>query len=462
MSAVFKRLERRDAFISPYTAHKTFTFTSSSFGEVGIELRRGESGSFPYNEEALTYAGIKQIMFDSYGQVSTEFNWTSSLGSEVNILSIPRNLYGLSIKPGSISIEISGSSTVTDTNGYLIQDNQTVGYISYSKGLLAFTTGSLEERGAFNSSSISETGFVHEEVAYAAVTHSINIDPQTDPNPFKPGGATPFEEITFQSASFDFSTQFIYGAADINSIGSAWYLAPRVTITVSGTSTSYFARVVDDQTTGELTLTFPTELSNPLVGLVDLSDSSDYSQLTSIEIEYKVDAPGNTTVPHAFLSTGSWSSNISSYPESSSLFEIVDDYTAHVGSVEVRRLGTYIGSLDDVTDVRVEFTSSSLEYSYFGGNYTASYQATEPILTHTYHCQVDPNEFNLSYNPSLQDTSKVSGSLVGFATGSDFRPYATGVGLYNSAGELVAVGKLSEPTPILKDTHYTFVVQIDL
>lgn len=244
MSAVFKRLERRDAFISPYTAHKTFTFTSSSFGEVGIEWKRGVSGSFPYNEEALTYAGTKHILFDTFGQVSTEYNWTSSLGTELNILSIPRNLYGLSIKPGSVSLAISGSTTLTDDNGYLLSGSTTVGYISYSKGLLALTAGDYETSGL---------------VAY-----------------------------------------------------------------------------------------------------------------------------------------------------------------------------------------------------------TASFKATEPILTHTYHCNLDPNEFNSSYNPSLQDTTKVSGSLKGFATGSDFRPYATAVGLYNSANELIAVGKLSEATPILNDTHYTFVVKIDL
>ena len=248
MSAVFKRLERRDAFISPYTAHKTFTFTSSSFGEVGIELKRGVSGSFPYNEEALTYAGTKHIMFDTYGQVSSEFNWTSSLGTEMNIFSIPRNLYGLSIKPGSFSLEISGSTTLTDDNGYILSGSDKVGYISYSKGLVALTDGDYE-----------------------------------------------------------------------------------------------------------LTSTFASPTS-----------------------------------------------------------------------------------------------------------YTASFQATEPILTHTYHCHIDPNEFGLSYNPSLQARGEVSGSLVGFATGSDFRPYATAVGLYNSVGELVAVGKLSEPTPILNDTHYTFVVKIDL
>lgn len=461
MSAVFKRLERRDAFISPYTAHKTFTFASSSFGEVGIEWKRGVSGSFPYNEEALTYAGIKQIMFDSYGQTSTEFNWTSSLGNQVNVLSIPRNLYGTSLKPGSVTVTIDGEE-LSDDNGYIVSGSEKVGYISYSKGLLAFTGGGYEELGAFESASTSQLNFTHTENAYAAYTQSIHINPATDPNPFQPGLPTPNTTIEYLSSSFDFSGLYIYGAADIESIGSAWYLAPKLTLTVGGVTSSFFARLVDDQTVGTLGLTFPSDIYHPSIGLVDVSDSSDYSQLSAIDIEYKLDPPSTLNVPHAFLPTGSWTSSLFDYPSSSSLFEVVDGYKAYIGSAEVISLKRYIQSLDDVPTVRVDFASSSIQYNYSGGDYTASLQATEPILTHTYHCQVDPNEFGLSYNPSIQDTTKVSGSLLPFATGSDFRPYATTIGLYNSANELIAVGKLSEATPILNDTHYTFVVQIDL
>jgi len=74
---------------------------------------------------------------------------------------------------------------------------------------------------------------------------------------------------------------------------------------------------------------------------------------------------------------------------------------------------------------------------------------------------VGPNEFNYTYNPSVLSGS-LSGSLEDFVTGSEFRPYVTSVGIYNSANELLAVGKLGQSTPILPDTPYTFVVKIDL
>jgi hypothetical protein len=463
MSAVFKRLERRDAFISPYTAHKTFTFTSSSFGEVGIELKRGVSGSFPYNEEALTYAGTKHIMFDTYGQMSSEFNWTSSLGTEVNVLSISRNLYGHSIKPGSFLLEISGSETVTDSNGYILSGSTQVGIISYSKGLVTLTAGGYEEEDTFSSSSFVTVTDLHIQKVYAALTHSISLDPTSDPNPFQPGASDPTEMIIFQSSSHDFSGEYIYGTPDATAVfPTAPYLAPRLTLTIGAVSASYFAQLIDDTTTGQLTLDFNQNLAHPITGPVNLSNDVDYGQFDSIEIEWKKDARSEDEVTHVFLASGSWSSSLYDYPQSSSNFTIIDEYRAEVDPVNLTSIGTYPADLTDVEEVRVEFTSASNDYSYFGGNYTASFQATEPILTHTYHCHIDPNEFGLSYNPSLQDTTKVSGSLVGFATGSNFRPYATAVGLYNSVGELIAVGKLSEPTPILKETHYTFVVKIDL
>lgn len=397
MSAVFKRLERRDAFISPYTAHKTFTFTSSSFGEVGIELKRGVSGSFPYNEEALTYAGTKHIMFDTYGQVSSEFNWTSSLGTEINIFSIPRNLYGLSIKPGSFSLEMSGSTTLTDDNGYILSGSSKVGYISYSKGLVVLTDGDYELAGAFTSSVSSST-------------QTQNVDLK-------------YRTLVYSNLTYVDRTAFYTG--------------------VRGTTTA-----------GELAVLYDDATDLPLYGFMHNLDAN------------------NEDIG---LDIVTWTNMI---------FQVKDlylpgEFDQDVVVVGVNKNGvhwelefdnsTTTATADPISTTSTEtvqttpqYTSRVIVNTVTPANYTASFQATEPILTHTYHCHVDPNEFGLSYNPSLQDRIKVSGSLVEFATGSDFRPYATAVGLYNSVGELIAVGKLSEPTPILNDTHYTFVVKIDL
>ncbi len=74
-------------------------------------------------------------------------------------------------------------------------------------------------------------------------------------------------------------------------------------------------------------------------------------------------------------------------------------------------------------------------------------------------CTVDAGEFNMSQNPTI--TTNKSGSLRDFATGSNFMPYATTIGIYNDDNELLMVGKLSQPTNISNNTDTTFVVRYD-
>jgi hypothetical protein len=58
-------------------------------------------------------------------------------------------------------------------------------------------------------------------------------------------------------------------------------------------------------------------------------------------------------------------------------------------------------------------------------------------------------------------TPNLSGVLKDNLTGSDFKPYATCIGLYNERNELLVVGKLAQPYPIPANTDITFVVRWD-
>ena len=74
-------------------------------------------------------------------------------------------------------------------------------------------------------------------------------------------------------------------------------------------------------------------------------------------------------------------------------------------------------------------------------------------------CTISDWEFNMSQNPTI--TTDTSGSLRDFATGSNFSPYATSIGLYNDANELLLVAKLGQPIPISDNTDTTFVIRYD-
>ena len=66
----------------------------------------------------------------------------------------------------------------------------------------------------------------------------------------------------------------------------------------------------------------------------------------------------------------------------------------------------------------------------------------------------------MSVNPSmLQDDNE---SYQPYVSSSDFSPYITTIGLYNSSGSLMAVAKLAQPIKKRNDMDLNFLIQIDL
>lgn len=92
--------------------------------------------------------------------------------------------------------------------------------------------------------------------------------------------------------------------------------------------------------------------------------------------------------------------------------------------------------------------------------YTMSLQAETTIYQNEVRCNVNENDFNYTLNQSAI-ISGSNGTYIDAVTGSDFRPYATTVGLFNAANELLVVGKLSTPYPIPSNTDIVFVVRWD-
>jgi hypothetical protein len=116
--------------------------------------------------------------------------------------------------------------------------------------------------------------------------------------------------------------------------------------------------------------------------------------------------------------------------------------------------------------------------------YTLSLTAETTIYQNEVKCRVLENDFNYSQNPTVfarkQFTSGslalpfygpqggsasfaeiIDGALIDNVTGSAFNPYATTVGLFNDANELLVVGKLATPYPIPENTDITFIVRWD-
>jgi hypothetical protein len=95
------------------------------------------------------------------------------------------------------------------------------------------------------------------------------------------------------------------------------------------------------------------------------------------------------------------------------------------------------------------------------GSFVLNLQNEHIIYENEVRCIVKESEYNLSYNPTLVTGSYATGSLRNFATGSDFIPYVTTIGLYNDENQLLAVAKLGKAISVSQNTDMTFIVKYD-
>lgn len=91
-----------------------------------------------------------------------------------------------------------------------------------------------------------------------------------------------------------------------------------------------------------------------------------------------------------------------------------------------------------------------------------SYKNTHLITENEYQCTVNENEFEFTNNQSVRKKGSIEKEeLADFATGSDFKPYVTTVGLYDDDYNLLVVGKLGQPIKVSSETDTTFVIRFD-
>ena len=82
----------------------------------------------------------------------------------------------------------------------------------------------------------------------------------------------------------------------------------------------------------------------------------------------------------------------------------------------------------------------------------------EVITSQHYFCRIPNKEFNFSSNPSFATAS--DGSFTQSTFFKNPKTFITQVGLYNDAGELLAVAKLSKP--LLKSYSREAIIKVKL
>ena len=108
---------------------------------------------------------------------------------------------------------------------------------------------------------------------------------------------------------------------------------------------------------------------------------------------------------------------------------------------------SYITALDNSTDGFIN---------------TLQFQGSHQIYEHEYQCTIEEHEFNNTSNISARKIKSIKETeIANFATGSNFKPYVTTVGLYNDNNELLVVGKLASPIKMSNETDTTLVLRWD-
>lgn len=180
----------------------------------------------------------------------------------------------------------------------------------------------------------------------------------------------------------------------------------------------------------------------------------------SLELDYRKDFPTASNAPIRIVSipTTLYGEFIKpqtfSIKETGSLFNIVDDGN---GNLIESGSTTHVGNLI-YSHGLAAITNASYQ-NFYTCSFNLSFNSNLTIYQSQVRCHINENEFNTTLNPSA-----LSGSFGDYnanVTGSDFHPYATTVGLYNAANELIAVGKLAQPFPMPSNTDVTFVVKWD-
>ena len=96
------------------------------------------------------------------------------------------------------------------------------------------------------------------------------------------------------------------------------------------------------------------------------------------------------------------------------------------------------------------------------GIHALQFQGTHLIYENEYQCTIEEHEYNSTLNLSARKIrSQYCNELANFATGSQFKPYITTVGLFDDNGDCLVVGKLSQPFKTSNETDTTIIVRWD-
>jgi hypothetical protein len=190
--SVFKSFITSDVIVSPFKVNKSFTFQGNELTGSNVEIDRyvgtnitsslWTSGSYPtgfinIQDQILVYRSIRELYYSNYlfgsngspantasfnidgtitgpayepsyyNYLSTTLNpnryFPTGSGEKIGVISIPSNLFGEYLKPGTVRIS-NGTTTFTDDGeGNMISGSLKYGDVIYEHGVIILTSNGI-------------------------------------------------------------------------------------------------------------------------------------------------------------------------------------------------------------------------------------------------------------------------------------------------------------------------------
>lgn len=501
---VFKKIDPSDVALNPFQVYKSWSSISGSSTSSMMPLNAIYSDQLPaigselvYNDAANINGSLQTVIYNSINHLyykykndpyksygPTDLNRTTkALFESASVLSIPQIKIGEGIKAesftftGSVNLASDRYSNVYDANFDQTKivggetfyegfneyfDTTRIPYISenvtYQSGVTTLVDNqpiglSAKFAGTATLSSYIQTtipGYYDRDHDYA-----ISFWTVASINPIRT------DDLIISKLSSSLQSQFPFSISRIglaNKLMFAAAVSPTNLVSVTssvGLSGGTWTHVVCQKTGSTLELYINGTLNNSISDQILTNAYSPLNTFGRIDNTSDVYIGGHPTITSQFrgyldevriFNKSLTAANISALADRSVSGTFLQ--SAHVGNVFSKQGLVVISSADyRFNDI-------------LANPYTASYKSTVTINELSTIAKLDAGDFNMSTNLSL--TQDDDSTYHSFVSGSDFAPYITTIGLYNEAGQLLAIGKLAQPIKKRNDVDMNFLIRIDL
>jgi hypothetical protein len=501
---VFKKIDSTDITVNPFQVYKSWVILSGSatssllpleaiysdpnnLPALGSELTYNDASNIDGSLQTITYYAINHLYYKykedpakTYGP--TNLNRTSKfLYQSASVFSVPQIKFGEAIKPQSLSIKTSIGTAKSDRYGNLY---------SLEIDTSSFVTGAKFYEGFNEYFDTSRTKYVSENVSYVPGVTDIDASVSSVgfAADFSDGGYIKTAIDGNYSRDTDYAIGFYVSGSAFNTTfaGVNQLLVAKIS---GSTSTQYPFKI---EVSGSQDIIFSVRGGTQNVQVKEAVYTTNWQhihcQKTGSKIELYIDGFLYQSASAAFLTTihsplsasaridnadplwiGGYGSNLQSLNGCIDELRIYNRAltAAEISSISTRTLSdglllqtNHLGNIFTKQGIAVVSTP---DYRYHGltsnlVNFT--YNSTITIHELGVIAKLDAGDFNMSTNLTL--TKDDDSTYYSFVSSSAFAPYITTIGLYNDAGELLAIGKLAQPIRKRNDVDTNFLIRIDL